>query len=125
MKRRTRIGVGVVFFMVSTLLSRGRRNCQPFVAARYALKVTALSPCGESITSRRDRRYEAPKGFSSEYFGAQQRLIFTHATSDYENEIFYGCAGGDALCRAFADVFFCTSRDIDCDRTTPDTDICA
>src|SRR2546430_16704592 len=76
MKRRTRIGVGVVFFMVSTLLSRGRRNCQPFVAARYALKVTALSPYAEPITSRRDHPYEAPKGFSSEYFAAQQRLIF-------------------------------------------------
>ena len=31
----------------------------------------------------------------------------------------------DALCRAFADFFFCTSRHIDWDRATPDTDISA
>ena len=63
------------------------------------------------------------KGFRLNISERNSVSFFTHATSDYENEIFYRCAGGDALCRAFADVFFCTNRDIDWDRTTPDTDI--
>src|SRR5207248_11181986 len=42
---------------------------------------------------------------------------------EYENEILYRCARGVALCRASADIFFCTNRHIRWDRATPDTDI--
>src|SRR6266480_5562118 len=70
--------------------------------------------------------YEAREGFSCEYFAAQQRLLFlTGVIPEYENEIFYHCVRGAALCRAFADFFFRTNRHIDWDRATPDTDISA
>src|SRR6478752_7934873 len=91
---------------------------------RYALKVTALSPSAEPITWCWDGpRLRPRKGFRLNTSGRNSVSLFTHATSDYENENFYHCARGDALCRAFAHLFFCTSRHIDRDRATPDTDI--
>src|SRR6478752_1892274 len=91
---------------------------------RYALKVTALSPYAEPITSCWDGpRLRPRKGFCLNTSGRNSVSWFNSCYTKYENENFYRCARSDALCGAFADVFFCTSRHIDWDRATADTDI--